>query len=560
MGRRILSDAGYEVITVNNGSAALKKVSEQAPDLIVLDVYMPGYGGLEVCQRLKEVAETARIPILLSVGKLEPFKPEEARRVRADAFIVKPFEATELLAALTKLEDKIVPQADVQRSAKARPAGMADPGEDTGWKNRLSIPPGGKGRSPEGLEADDFGQHAAGDSAKKQSAEQKPEIVPAVADPKVAEEIVAVKAVAEEKSSTTRSEEVASVAKVEAALVETAKQEAVEAKVVGPAAVAPAEPKPAQAVDAEKAAIPGPVLVLPSAAREATSDAVAVAVTPAIAVADQVAAPSYSGPRWVAEEIAASADDVTGALDHEMEKSLAANAAYDAGHKAAIELENKKATEAAANVPAVIEAASPAAASSETKTAETKIIEISAPETKLTEEKTFGNVVPADVSVVASPAAVASEISQPAETRFVEPQTTDAVAQLKQEAYAAAASMGASAEAAVTDARSATENNSSANDAGNKQQLAAAWEQWQNVRETVLNSPVTEQITEAAAATLNSILPSQPSPDTRAEIHAEEATKPSNPTAIASIVDSVLAELKPRLMEEIARKMSNEKK
>src|SRR5262252_4834166 len=108
MGRKILADAGYEVITVNNGSAALKKIGEQRPDVIVLDVYMPGYGGLEVCQRLKDVEDTARIPILLTVGKLEPFKPEEARRVRADAFIVKPFEASELLSALTKLEDKII--------------------------------------------------------------------------------------------------------------------------------------------------------------------------------------------------------------------------------------------------------------------------------------------------------------------------------------------------------------------------------------------------------------------------------------------------------------------
>ena len=69
---------------------------------------MPGYGGLEVCQRIKEAPETARIPVLLTVGKLEPFKPDEARRVGADAFIIKPFEATELLTALTKLEDKIV--------------------------------------------------------------------------------------------------------------------------------------------------------------------------------------------------------------------------------------------------------------------------------------------------------------------------------------------------------------------------------------------------------------------------------------------------------------------
>ena len=96
MGRRILTDAGYELVTVNNGSAALKKIAELKPDIVVLDVYMPGYGGLEVCQRIKESPDTARIPVLLTVGKLEPFKPDEARRVGADAFIVKPFEATEL--------------------------------------------------------------------------------------------------------------------------------------------------------------------------------------------------------------------------------------------------------------------------------------------------------------------------------------------------------------------------------------------------------------------------------------------------------------------------------
>ena len=149
MGRRILTDAGYEVVTVNNGSAALKKIAENKPDLIVLDVYMPGYGGLEVCQRVKENPETKLIPVLLTVGKLEPFKAEEARRVGADSFIIKPFEATELLTVLTKLEDKIVAQPQPQKSgrfAKALAAvEQSDKGErfgdrETGWKNRLTIP------------------------------------------------------------------------------------------------------------------------------------------------------------------------------------------------------------------------------------------------------------------------------------------------------------------------------------------------------------------------------------------------------------------------------------
>src|SRR5215472_4285802 len=154
MGRKILADAGYEVITVNNGSAALKKISEQRPDLIVLDVYMPGYSGLEVCQRLKEVGETSRIPILLTVGKLEPFKTDEAKRVRADGFIVKPFEASELLSALSKLEDKIVPRAESKPGRFARATAAIEDrtvavDEDNGWKSRIAFPSKKKESAPE---------------------------------------------------------------------------------------------------------------------------------------------------------------------------------------------------------------------------------------------------------------------------------------------------------------------------------------------------------------------------------------------------------------------------
>jgi len=165
MGRKILADAGYEVITVNNGSAALKRIAETKPDLIVLDVYMPGYSGLEVCQRLKDSNDTARIPILLTVGKLEPFKPEEARRVRAEAFIVKPFEASELLSAVTKLEDKIVPRADSSKPGRfARAIAAVEEGrydktvaidEDSGWKNRISFPKKKKEKPVEPEDGDD---------------------------------------------------------------------------------------------------------------------------------------------------------------------------------------------------------------------------------------------------------------------------------------------------------------------------------------------------------------------------------------------------------------------
>src|SRR6516165_2117754 len=68
---------------------------------------MPGYSGLEVCEKVRGSMETLKTPVLLTVGKMEPYKPEEANRVRADGVIVKPFEASDLLAIVKKFEERI---------------------------------------------------------------------------------------------------------------------------------------------------------------------------------------------------------------------------------------------------------------------------------------------------------------------------------------------------------------------------------------------------------------------------------------------------------------------
>src|SRR5262245_15804974 len=107
MGRKILTDAGYEVVAVSNGAAAVKKIAEQKPDIIILDVYMPGYSGLEVCEKVRGSVATVKTPVLLTVGKMEPYRAEETSRVRADGVIVKPFEASDLLAIVKKFEERI---------------------------------------------------------------------------------------------------------------------------------------------------------------------------------------------------------------------------------------------------------------------------------------------------------------------------------------------------------------------------------------------------------------------------------------------------------------------
>ncbi len=118
MAKKILSEAGYEVTTVSNGAAALKKIAERTPDLVILDIYMPGYTGLEVCERVKRAAATASMPVLLSVGKLEPYREQDATAAQADGVIIKPFEASELVTIVTNV---ILRASGVTIDAATRP-------------------------------------------------------------------------------------------------------------------------------------------------------------------------------------------------------------------------------------------------------------------------------------------------------------------------------------------------------------------------------------------------------------------------------------------------------
>ncbi len=103
MGKKILVDAGYDVLTVSNGLEALRKISELQPDIAILDIFMPGYTGLEICERLRANPATAALPVILTVGKLEPYRPEDGEHVHSNAIIVKPFSANELVSAVRSL-------------------------------------------------------------------------------------------------------------------------------------------------------------------------------------------------------------------------------------------------------------------------------------------------------------------------------------------------------------------------------------------------------------------------------------------------------------------------
>jgi CheY-like chemotaxis protein len=119
MGKKILTDAGYDVLTVSNGLEALRKIADTMPDIAILDIFMPGYTGLEICERLRANVATAELPVILTVGKLEPYRPEDGEHVRSNAVIVKPFAAAELTAAVRSLIG--TKRAEVVYSAETPP-------------------------------------------------------------------------------------------------------------------------------------------------------------------------------------------------------------------------------------------------------------------------------------------------------------------------------------------------------------------------------------------------------------------------------------------------------
>ncbi|MBI5199275.1 MAG: response regulator [Nitrospirae bacterium] len=93
-----LRKAGYEVITAGNGEEAIKKVQEEKPDLVILDVRMPLMDGYEVCQRIRENRIKSHIPVLMLSVKKETEDKVKGLKTGADDYIVKPFDPQELLA------------------------------------------------------------------------------------------------------------------------------------------------------------------------------------------------------------------------------------------------------------------------------------------------------------------------------------------------------------------------------------------------------------------------------------------------------------------------------
>ena len=680
MGRKILADAGYEVVTVNNGSAALKKIAETKPDLIVLDVYMPGYSGLEVCQRIKEVQETSRIPVLLTVGKLEPFKPEEAKRVRAEGYIVKPFEASELLSALAKLEDKIVPRSEASKPGRfARANAALDEGrydktvaidEDSGWKNRISFPHKKKEKAAEeddeavtynpvnkdlrtvvedkpAPKAHEEKREAKVEDERVNLAALAPEGLPKDVTP---EEIAALAAAAAQvkgktgdgasaesaSASPAAHEELHTEAKHEEASREEAKTEA------QPAAELPKEAPVADAVtfasqkgeekieasksneEGAETSLPAPrptdmVSVIasleplaPATLESASGNGAAshtAAEEPVTMAVAAGAGSSGTSSRWTAVSVALAADEGALSLEHEMQKAYAAFAAAETAHTVFIAPAPKVESAAEPNTP--VESSSPveaavaepivsatevpapevsqamtavASAATEAVSAAVKELEAVADSYSGVHPRVSSEPQPSPVEPFEPVTASTSEASQIVEAKaeespVVEAQIPESAAKydgpetfeeskhderrpmveepkpVEPEPAPVASSQSSDsqissdhAEPAVPAKAVESPDVTGKKDTDIAATTAAAWANWRRVRES--GAPKTSESPQDAAAMAVAA---------GAESSPEDPAADSDPSAIANIVDSVLADLRPKIFEEITRKMGKKK-
>jgi DNA-binding response OmpR family regulator len=99
----IVEKEGYNVTTASNGMTGLRMAKEDKPDLLILDVMLPGLDGFEICSRLRNEPETAKLPIIMLSAKGQEADRTTGLKVGADEYLTKPVNRELLLEKLTSL-------------------------------------------------------------------------------------------------------------------------------------------------------------------------------------------------------------------------------------------------------------------------------------------------------------------------------------------------------------------------------------------------------------------------------------------------------------------------
>jgi DNA-binding response OmpR family regulator len=111
---RYLQRAGYETRSAPDGHAALQLAAKSRPDLVVLDLMLPGMDGLEVMRRLRAAGNGHRMPVILLTAKGEPVDRVIGLRLGADDYVAKPFSPAELVARVDAVLRRVDPSPELE--------------------------------------------------------------------------------------------------------------------------------------------------------------------------------------------------------------------------------------------------------------------------------------------------------------------------------------------------------------------------------------------------------------------------------------------------------------
>ena len=133
-----LKDQGIDVVAVGNGEAAVRKISDVKPDLVLADIFMPVRNGYEVCKFVKDNSNLSHIPVILLVGAFDPLDEQEAQRVGADGVLKKPFVPADPLISMVK---SALTRAGVVIGGAAAPPLPTPPGSNVEPPTPRIVPP-----------------------------------------------------------------------------------------------------------------------------------------------------------------------------------------------------------------------------------------------------------------------------------------------------------------------------------------------------------------------------------------------------------------------------------
>lgn len=101
-----LKQSGYEVLSVNDGFSALDSIRERLPDLVLLDVMMPGMSGIEVCQIVRNDPAMAGLRIIFLTARAQESDVKKGIAAGADDYIIKPFSPRELTSRVSAVLER----------------------------------------------------------------------------------------------------------------------------------------------------------------------------------------------------------------------------------------------------------------------------------------------------------------------------------------------------------------------------------------------------------------------------------------------------------------------